>query len=140
MFDTYKAALMADWRKDEGIQRLALPEIQLGNISLPSARDVARRAQSGARRVSGEGAARRARSARRRARYWGDGPTPGNAAEFLDERDKIYDPANNPTDTSARTRSRTRRRRCVLPPGQSARVRPGLERMGADGQWRLRTR
>ena len=36
VFNNYVAALMGDWRKDVGVQRLALPEIQLGASRCPT--------------------------------------------------------------------------------------------------------
>ena len=42
-------------------------------------------------------------------KYWGDGPTPANAAKFFAERDKIYDPANNPDRHDPHGSGRTRR-------------------------------
>ena len=103
VFDTYKAALMANWRKDEGIQRLALPEIQLGNISLPSAR-MSHDALNQALDAFQARAALGVKVGEAATKYWGDGPTPANAAKFFAERDKIYDPANNPTDTIRKQR------------------------------------
>jgi hypothetical protein len=98
VFDTYKAAIMANWRKDEGIQRLALPEIQLGQISLPSARmshDALNQTldQFQARAMLGDKVGQAA------LKYWGKGATAANASAFFDERNQIYDPKNNPTET-----------------------------------------
>ena len=125
VFDTYKGALMASWRKDEGIQRLALPEIQLGNISLPSSRmshDALNQAldQFQARAQLADKVGQAA------LRYWAKGPTAENAAAFLDERNKIYDPANNPTDKIRKTRENA--------PPPAPPVRPVLK-AGPNGTW-----
>jgi hypothetical protein len=137
VFDTYKSAVMAAWRKDEGIQRLALPEIQLGNLSLPSARmshdalnqsldNIQARAMLGGK--VGQSA----------LRYWSKGATPDNAAAFLDERNQIYEPANNPTDTIRKERVSGPPQTHPLPQ-PTIRVNPdtrAIERLGPDGQWR----
>jgi hypothetical protein len=104
VFDTYKADLMASWRKDEGVQRLALPEIQLGNISLPSAR-MSRDALDQALDAVQAKATLGDKVGQSALKYWAKGPTAENAAAFLDERNKIYAPEANPTDTIRRGRT-----------------------------------
>jgi hypothetical protein len=126
VFDNYKAALMASWRKDEGVQRLALPEIQLGNISLPSARmsrDALEQSLDAvqARAQLGDKAGQSA------LKYWSRGATPENAAAFLDERNQIYDPANNPTATIRQTRENQ-------PPTASPAL-PALKFDPANNRW-----
>jgi hypothetical protein len=136
VFDTYKSAVMASWRKDEGIQRLALPEIQLGNLSLPSAKmshDALNQSLDNiqARAMLGDKVGQSA------LRYWSKGATPENAAAFLDERNTIYDPANNPTDTIRKERV-SGPPQAQPQPQPTIRVNPttrAIERLGPDGRW-----
>jgi hypothetical protein len=122
VFDTYKAALMANWRKDEGIQRLALPEIQLGNISLPSAR-MSRDALNQALDQFEARAALGVKVGEAATKYWDTGPTPANAAKFFTERDQIYAPENNPTN-----KIRQDRESAAPPPSQAQGVPNGAVR------------
>ena len=129
VFDTYKAALLASWRKDEGIQRLALPEIQLGNISLPSSRmshDALNQAldQFQARAMLADKVGQSA------LKYWGQGPTAANASAFLDERNKIYDPANNPTD-----KIRHERENAPPLPNSPPKIQQPALKAGPNGAW-----
>jgi len=100
VFNNYVAALMGSWRKDVGIQRLALPEIQLGQLSLPnpnmsldalnSALDfVQARAQISDK--VGQAALRYLTDTSR--------PIEQRANEFLAERNKYYAPEANPAAT-----------------------------------------
>jgi hypothetical protein len=135
VFDTYKSAVMASWRKDGGIQRLALPEIQLGNLSLPSAKmshDALNQSLDNiqARAMLGDKVGQSA------LRYWSKGATPENAAAFLDERNNIYDPANNPTNKIRQTRENAPPSPPQAPPAQpTVRLNNGRAEKLVNGQW-----
>jgi hypothetical protein len=117
-------------RKDEGIQRLALPEIQLGNISLPSSRmshDALNQAldQFQARAQLADKVGQSA------LKYWGQGPTASNASAFLDERNKIYEPANNPTETIRKGRENAP----PPPPKSDSAASPPAMKANPKGGW-----
>ena len=131
MFDNYVAALMADWRKDEGVQRLALPEIQLGQRSLPSGamdQDALNQALDAvqAKAQLGEKAGRAA------LKYWTrkDHTMAENASDYLTEQAADLRSGQRPDQgQSATTRengqSSADRQRRLYPRGQSVWVRRG---------------
>ena len=106
VFNNYVAALMGSWRKDVGIQRLALPEIQLGQLSLPNANmslDALNNALDfvQAKATIGDKVGRKALS------YLADQDTPieKRANQFLADREALYEPSANPATTIKKERT-----------------------------------
>ena len=72
-------------------------------------------------------------------KYWARGPTAENAASFLDERNQIYDPTNNPADIETPIRKQRENAPPQTQPQPTIRVNPAtkaIERLGPDGKWR----
>ena len=106
VFNNYVAALMGSWRKDVGIQRLALPEIQLGQLSLPNA-NMSLDALNSALDFVQAKAQVSDQVGRKALQYWSDQSQPieQRANAFLSDRDKLYAPSANPADTIRKERT-----------------------------------
>jgi hypothetical protein len=106
VFNNYVAGLMGEWRKDVGVQRLALPEIQLGSLSLPNANMSLDALNNALDNVQAK-ATISDKVGRKALQYWADQSRPieQRANDFLGERDKLYDPAANPTPAIKKERT-----------------------------------
>ena len=100
VFNNYVAALMGEWRHDVGIQRLALPEIQLGQLSLPNP-NMSLDALNSALDFVQAKAQISDKVGNAALRYWTDktAPLEDRANTFLGERSKLYAPEANPAAT-----------------------------------------
>ena len=105
VFNNYVAALMGEWRKDVGVQRLALPEIQLGALSLPNA-NMSLDALNSALDFVQAKAQISDKVGQAALRYWTNkgAPLEDNANAFLGERNKLYAPEANPASTIKKER------------------------------------
>ena len=105
VFNNYVAALMGTWRRDEGIQRLALPEIQLGQLSLPNP-NMSLDALNGALDFVQAKAEISDKVGRAAFKAYTDQTKPieQRANDFLAQRDQLYAPAANPAQSIKKAR------------------------------------
>jgi hypothetical protein len=105
VFNNYVAALMGEWRKDVGVQRLALPEIQLGQLSLPNP-NMSLDALNSALDFVQAKAQISDKVGQTALKYWTNksAPLEDNANAFLGERNKLYAPEANPATTIKKER------------------------------------
>ena len=105
VFNNYVAALMGTWRRDEGIQRLALPEIQLGQLSLPNP-NMSLDALNGALDFVQAKAQISDKVGHAALKAWTDQSRPieQRANDFLNQREQFYAPEANPAATIRKER------------------------------------